>query len=90
MRVSVRVHPGSRHPAVGGRQGDALVVRVRERAVDGRATDAVLAALADALDLPRAAVVLVHGARSRSKLVEIPDAAAGQVEALRGGEYGDR
>ena len=39
MRVTIRVHPGARQPGVGGNHAGALVVRVRERAVDGRATE---------------------------------------------------
>ena len=39
MRATIRVRPGSGHTVVGGRYDEALVVRVRERAVDGRAPD---------------------------------------------------
>jgi uncharacterized protein YggU (UPF0235/DUF167 family) len=69
--LSVRVTPGAKRPAVGGRRGDDLVVRVTERAVDGAATAAVLAALADAFDVPQRSVTLVHGHTSRTKLIEI-------------------
>jgi uncharacterized protein len=74
MRLTIRVQPGSRHPGVGGSYDGALVVRVRERAVDGRATDAALAAVADALAVPRRAVTLVAGATSRTKTLDIADA----------------
>lgn len=63
--------PGAKRPAVGGRRGDDLVVRVAARAVDGAATEAVLAALADAFDVPTRAVTLVHGRTSRTKLVDV-------------------
>jgi uncharacterized protein YggU (UPF0235/DUF167 family) len=69
--VSVRVTPGAKRPAVGGRHGDDLVVRVAERAVDGAATAAVVAALAEAVDVPRRAVTVVHGHTSRTKLLRI-------------------
>jgi len=71
MRLKIRVTPGSRRAEVGGAYQDALVVKVRERAVEGKATDAALAALADALGVPRRAVTLVHGATSRTKVVNI-------------------
>src|SRR5436190_10738735 len=64
-------HPGSRRPGVGGSRDGALVVRVRERAVDGRATEAALVALAGALGVQRRVVSLAHGATSRSKVVDV-------------------
>ena len=71
MRVTIRVVPGSRHGVVGGSRDGALLVRVRERAVEGRATEAALVALADALGVQRRAVSLVHGTTSRTKIVEV-------------------
>ena len=65
---------------MGGRYGDALVVSVTERAVDGRATEAALSALADALAVPRRCLRLVTGATSRTKVVEV-DADPSLIEA---------
>jgi uncharacterized protein len=85
VRVAIRVRPGAGRTAVGGLHDGALVVRVSERAVDGRATAAALAALASALGLRPRQVTLVSGATSRTKLVEIPDEAATAYDALRSG-----
>jgi uncharacterized protein len=74
MRITVRVRPGSARPGVGGDHGGALVVRVSARAVDGRATEATLAAVATAFGLPRRAVTLVAGASSRTKIIDVPGA----------------
>jgi len=74
MRVTIRVHPGSRHPGVGGSHDGALVVRVRERAVDGRATEAALTAVAEALSVPRRTITLATGATTRTKTLDIPTA----------------
>ena len=82
MRVVIRVKPGSGRTVVGGRYDDALVVRVSERAVDGKATDAALRALADALGVRRADVRLVTGATSRTKIVEIDGDVAERVRDL--------
>ena len=71
MRITIRVRPGSAHPGVGGEHDGALVVRVSARAVDGKATEAALDALADAFGVRRSAVGLVSGASSRVKIVEI-------------------
>jgi hypothetical protein len=68
---------------VGGRYGDdTLVVAVQVPAVDGRATEAALRALAKALGCRAAEVVLVSGATSRTKLVEVPDDRADRFREL--------
>ncbi|HVY10349.1 MAG TPA: DUF167 domain-containing protein [Mycobacteriales bacterium] len=86
MRVVVRVYPGAARSQVGGRYGEgeppSLVVRVRERAVEGKANEAVLRAVARAFGLPRTRVRLVTGARSRTKLLELDGAEPDQLVAL--------
>jgi uncharacterized protein YggU (UPF0235/DUF167 family) len=74
VRITVRVRPGSARPGVGGEHDGALVVRVSERAIDGRATAAALAALAAAFGVRRDAVTLVAGASSRTKTVDVAGA----------------
>lgn len=89
MNVSIRVRPGSGRTRVGGDHDGALVVRVAARAVDGRATEAALVALAAAVGVRRRQVRLVTGATSRTKVVEIvteSEDAAGlvaRIEELR-------
>ncbi|WP_242448214.1 DUF167 domain-containing protein [Cellulomonas sp. WB94] len=82
VRVAIRVKPGVSRARVGGLHGDRLVVSVNARAVDGAATEAALAALADALGARRRHVRLVSGATSRDKLVEVDDAVSGLAERL--------
>ncbi|HEY4626809.1 MAG TPA: DUF167 domain-containing protein, partial [Blastococcus sp.] len=71
MRVTIRVRPGARRTVVGGAHDGALVVRVAERAVDVRATEAALAAVAEAFGLRRRQVGLVSGVTSRTKVVDV-------------------
>lgn len=71
MRITIRVRPGSTRPGVGGEHAGALVVRVSAPAVDGRATEAALAAVASAFGVRREAVTLVTGKTSRTKVVEV-------------------
>jgi uncharacterized protein (TIGR00251 family) len=82
VRVTIRVRPGAGRTAVGGSHDGALVVRVAARAVDGKATEAALAAVADAFGVRRRDVVLVTGATSRTKLVDIAGAAETTLAAL--------
>lgn len=71
VRIEIRVRPGATFTRVGGAYGEALVVAVVTRAVDGRATDAALAAVADAFRVRRRQVRLITGATSRTKIVEV-------------------
>jgi uncharacterized protein YggU (UPF0235/DUF167 family) len=70
-RLRLRVAPGGRRSAVVGRYGEAWKVRVAAAPERGRANDEVIAVIADALDISRAAVRLVAGAASRDKIVEL-------------------
>jgi uncharacterized protein len=71
VRVTIRVRPGAGRTSVGGVHDGALVVRVSAPAVDGRATEAALAAIAAAFGVRRRHVSLVSGATSRTKAVEV-------------------
>ena len=73
----VRVRPGASRTRVGGGYGDppVLVVAVSAPAVDGRANDAVIRALADALGVPSREVEIVRGHAARTKIVTVNDVA---------------
>jgi uncharacterized protein len=85
VRITIRVRPGSSRPGVGGGHGDALVVRVSARAVDGKATEAALAAVAAAFGVRRDAVTLVAGASSRTKIVDVAAGDPGLLAELLAG-----
>jgi len=82
VRIAIRVRPGSVRPGVGGAHDGALVVRVSERAVDGKATAAALAAVAAALGVSRGSVKLVAGAQSRLKILDVAGADPGALQRL--------
>ena len=91
--MAIRVRPGASRASVGGTFGDALVVRVCERAVDGNATEAALRAVAQALGVKRRDVRLVSGPTSRAKVVAVDTEsvdAAGVAAVLRGLRAADR
>lgn len=72
VRVTVRVKPGASRTRVGGCYGDGeLVVAVNARAVDGKATEACLRAVADALGVSRRSVTLHSGTTRRTKVVDV-------------------
>ena len=82
MRVTIWVRSGSAYPGVGGEHDGALVVRVSARAVDGRATAAALAAVAEAFGVRQHAVTLVSGATSPMKIVDVPGADPAALKGL--------
>ncbi|MBP2451641.1 DUF167 domain-containing protein [Mycolicibacterium lutetiense] len=70
--VVVRVKPGSRKgPLVEVGDDGALTIYVQERAVDGKANDAVTKLLAAHLRVPRSRLELVSGATARLKRFRI-------------------
>ncbi len=72
LRVTVKVKPGSRKPGL-SHAGGALVVAVRERAIDGRANAAVIAAVAAWLGIAPGRVTIEHGAAGRTKRLALAD-----------------
>ncbi len=84
VRVTIRVRPGSGRIQVGGEHAGALLVRVTAPAVDGRATEAALAAVASAFGVRRRAVTLVSGATSRTKVIDVAGADQAALDRLLG------
>ena len=71
MRFPVKVVPRAKKIGLAPGADGVLVVKVREPAEDGRANDAVVAALAEHFKVKPRAVTIVHGYASRRKLVEV-------------------
>jgi uncharacterized protein (TIGR00251 family) len=69
--LALKVIPNAPRDEVAGWMGDALKVKIHAPALDGRANDALAGFLAERLSLPRRAVALVHGGKSRHKVVRI-------------------
>ena len=69
--IDVLVVPRASRTAVGPMVGDRLRVAVTSPPVDGEANAAVVAALAEAFGVRRAAVEIVRGERGRRKTVRI-------------------
>jgi uncharacterized protein len=80
----VRVIPRAGRTGVAGTRDGALLVRLAAAPVDGAANDALIALLAGVLDRPRRDIVIVAGARSRSKRVRVDGATAAAVRDALG------
>jgi uncharacterized protein (TIGR00251 family) len=79
-RLRLRVSPGAGRAGIVGRHGDAWKVRVTAPPEHGRANEAVLRVLADALSLPRRALSLVSGHTGRDKIVLLDGVGPAQIE----------
>lgn len=79
-RLRLRVSPGAERAGVVGRHGEAWKVRIAAAPEGGRANDAVLRLLAEALSVPREAVTLVSGYGARDKIVELSGLGPSQIE----------
>jgi uncharacterized protein len=66
MLVTVRVKPGARTPSV-RKEGETIVIAVREPAREDRANEAARRALATWLDVAPSRVRLIRGATARTK-----------------------
>ena len=69
--VRVHVVPNAKIDSVAGEHGGAIKIKLRASAVEGKANAALLRFLAEQLELPRHAIALQRGQRSRDKLIRI-------------------
>lgn len=86
-QVLVRVVPRAGRTALAGERDGALLVRLAAAPVEGAANDALVAVLAHALGVPRRAIRLLAGERSRDKRLLVAgmtaDAAARRLAAAQ-------
>jgi hypothetical protein len=79
--VAVRVHPGAKKNGVTGTHAGAVKIALTASPVDGKANDALIAFLAEAIRVPRARIALVAGIASRAKTIRITGKSAAEVAA---------
>ncbi len=82
--LAIKAVPNAPRSAIVGWLGGALKVKVHAPALDGRANEELCEFLAEELGLPRRAVVLAQGDKSRQKLVRITGLALAEVKAKLG------
>jgi len=71
VKIKVWVKPGANKIAIEKLAEGSYVVKVKERAQEGRANQAVIEAIAEHFDVPKSSVAIIQGLASRNKLVEI-------------------
>jgi uncharacterized protein (TIGR00251 family) len=79
-RITVTVSPGAVRTELVGRHGEGWKARVAAPPERGRANDALVELLADALAVPRSSVRVVSGLAAKKKVVEVDGLAAMEAE----------
>ncbi len=71
--ANIRLHiiPNAKNDKVVGEHGDAIKIKLRAPAVEGKANTALRRFLAEKLSTPQRAIVLEHGEKSRDKVIRI-------------------
>ena len=82
--LPVRVHPGAKRNAVTGTHDGAMKISLTTPPTDGRANEALIAFVAERLNLPRSRIALVSGQTSRSKVLRITGLNSAEVESRLG------
>jgi uncharacterized protein (TIGR00251 family) len=82
--VNVQVVPRASRNRIGPLVGDRLKIQVTAPPVDGAANQAVVAALAEALGVPRRAISIIAGHAGRKKTVRLEGVSAAALDALTG------
>jgi uncharacterized protein (TIGR00251 family) len=69
----LRVHivPNAKADSVAGDHGGAIKIKLHAPAIEEKANTALICFLAERLELPRHAVVLKRGHKSRDKVIQI-------------------
>lgn len=86
VELLVRVIPRASTSAVAGTRDGRLLVRLAAAPVEGAANDALIDLLAALFHLPRRAIRITSGERSRSKVVAIDGLRAGDAERVLANE----
>ncbi len=78
--LELKVVPNASRDEIAGWLAGAIKVKIRAPALDGRANEALTDFLAQQLGLPRRAVTVARGNKSRHKLVRIDGLALDEVK----------
>ncbi|MCR1792705.1 DUF167 domain-containing protein [Leptospira sp. WS58.C1] len=73
MKIQIRVKPNSKKPSVTKGEDGVWVIAVKEPAIEGKANDAVVRAVAEEFGLAPSKVKILKGEKSKLKLLEVYD-----------------
>jgi uncharacterized protein (TIGR00251 family) len=78
---TIRVHvvPNAKIAKIVGQPGEAIRIKLKAPAKEGKANAALRSFLSEKLNLPQRAIILARGERSRDKVVRIDGLSAEEV-----------
>jgi len=71
MKIAVKVKPNSKENKVEVAGNNEYVLRVKEKAQDGKANAAAIKTLSEYLGIPRSRISIVRGHSSKNKIISI-------------------
>ena len=72
MKIQVKVKPNSSTEEL-SREGDSVMVKVKEPPQEGKANQAVIKLLAHHFGVPQSQIKILSGFRSRNKVIEVAE-----------------
>ena len=82
--ITVRVAPRAARSGIAGTRDDALLVRLHAAPVDGAANAELIAVIAETMGVPRRAVSISAGEKSRRKIVRVSGVSVDEARARLG------
>ncbi|MBE7410475.1 MAG: DUF167 domain-containing protein [Leptospiraceae bacterium] len=73
MNLEVIVKPNSKSPGIVVIENSKWTVKVRERAIEGKANKAVIQAISEKLKISKSKIQLIRGEKSKVKIFSIQD-----------------
>ena len=70
VRVAVKVKPNSKQNMVEATGEKSYTVRVKEKALEGRANEAAIELLSEYLHIPKNRFRIIKGQKARNKIIE--------------------
>jgi uncharacterized protein (TIGR00251 family) len=72
VKIQVNVKPNSKTEEV-SREGNSLVIKVKEPPKEGKANQAVIRLLARHFGVPQSRIKITSGIRSKNKVIEVAE-----------------
>ncbi len=68
MKLEVVVKPNSKFPGVEITEENKWTIKVRERAIEGKANEAVISVISEKIKIPKSKIKLIRGEKSKIKI----------------------